>query len=353
MDSKINLVTSIPKPVQKTEEKPVETKVSVQPIPDEKSFWDKNKTAVIAIGAVALAGITYAVAHKSGAGEIKDNIVKSFKELYQEAVKGKKESFVNPKTGRTHAFEYSKDGKLVKETIKKGDEFIGEYAVFGDVSKPVKLKRGNVVYEYEYASMADGTAIKPSSKKITFLEDVRNKDGEIIHPKDSQAVTYFNKKGKPDKYESVVKKEHNSEMCYEVCKTDAVINANGKAEPGLVNYKGHFRNKNMTDALDESFFDSNGKLEKLITYTDTANGKSIAKYLYANGELFPHKIVRENYTKLENVEKPVLSGKSVIVTKADGREIETEVKFVLDEKGNVTGRTIESNLSEGTLIYRF
>lgn len=53
-----------------------------------------------------------------------EEVKKTFQELYNDAIKNKKESIKNETTGRTHTFEYNKDGKLVKETVSKGDDYV-------------------------------------------------------------------------------------------------------------------------------------------------------------------------------------------------------------------------------------
>lgn len=69
----------------------------------------------------------------------KEEVKKTFKELYNDAIKEKKESIKNEITGRTHTFEYDQNGKLIKETVSKGDD----YAIYENVK--IQKQNGDIV----------------------------------------------------------------------------------------------------------------------------------------------------------------------------------------------------------------
>jgi len=134
--------------------------------------------------------------------ETKEEVKKTFKELYDDAIKNKEKSVKNEITGRTHSFKYDKDGNLVEEIVTKGeDKAVIHYYDSGRKSKLVDLKKNGNYYSSERAKLikhartnfnfkdVHGNSYSVRNGKIS--DEVLNSEGVVFklseQPKDFQA----------------------------------------------------------------------------------------------------------------------------------------------------------------------
>lgn len=157
----VNAVNTTPT-IQKQPEKPLVNNNI------EQATDNNNHKTLIGVGA-ALALVTLGVlGHKGYLGEgiqkalggakkaakeegtkkteekAKEDVKKTFKELYNDAIKEKKASIKNEITGRTHSFEYAQDGTLIKETVTKGDDYVIYKNINGKM-RIVEAKKGETI----------------------------------------------------------------------------------------------------------------------------------------------------------------------------------------------------------------
>lgn len=160
----INAVNSVntPQIIEKQEPK-IQTNNDI-----EQPTSNNNQKALIGVGAALALATLGVLGHKGYLGEgiqkalggaakaakeegtkkaeeiTTPEVKKTFKDLYNDAIKEKKESIKNEVTGKTHSFEYAEDGTLIKETISKGDD----YAIYKNISgkmRIVEAKKGETI----------------------------------------------------------------------------------------------------------------------------------------------------------------------------------------------------------------
>ncbi len=283
-----------------------------------------NQKALIAVGAaVALAslgvlgykgylgeGIQKALggAKKAAAEEgkekteekAKEEIKKSIKELYEDAIKNKKTTL--ELNGRIHNFEYNTDGKLIKETVTKGDD----YAIYENIDGKMKIvelkKNGKIVKKnlkpgssHTPSRIPDiippqifkGEIPKPLDKNdipqtIKLSEDILNtlrKDGKYYeqNPGHSNIVYIYNSANSILRYETLAQKTRTIE--FDVMGNIKSIKINTPSEDGYrIIQRNHYNPEGILQEIEtlnyknsdcnlRAFFDKDGKLKRYSALT--------------------------------------------------------------------------------------
>lgn len=137
------------------------------------------------------------------------DIKKSFKEVYDDAIKNKKESVKNEITGKMHEFKYDENGKLteeiVKYTDKDGNNIAVKYQRVNDTKnnevveqmKIVEIKNGDNVVSQRGIDK-DGSLIHKNSVKTdpapkTVTEEVSTKTNALTLNENREIVKLLNK----------------------------------------------------------------------------------------------------------------------------------------------------------------
>lgn len=208
---------------------------------------NSNKNLLIGLGVAVAAATLGIIGHKQGwfkkavekakpeekpKEDIKEEIKKTFKELYDDAIKNKKESIKNETTGKTHSFEYDKDGKLIKETVTKGEDK-AEYTIIDDKLKLTTLTKDGKVYTKKHKLEIADFKQKGNTfeQGIAKLKNGRNYSGTITIPKQdgSRVVLEYNdgilQKSTSFKDENVISSKTYS---FKDGKIDKIVDNNGK-----------------------------------------------------------------------------------------------------------------------------
>ncbi len=249
-------------------------------------------------------------AEETSTAEVK----KSFKELYNDAIKEKKDSIKNEVTGRTHSFEYAEDGKLIKETVSQGDD----YAVYKNINGKMRIieaKKGETVSLRHFNEDGTISRLKPEvpikvmprlvydgelPKKLTAEEIPEKLNPEIVSEiklkgeySDAAGNRYLLNSNNETIHVNTFDKEFNITQSFDFNLEGTLIEINKyKNTPnsktwvqytpdGNVKVITCYKYEQKWNELLQEWFDSNGKLNGF--YAMTKEGKK--ELFFNDGEL--------------------------------------------------------------------
>ena len=207
---------------------------SLEKQPNEDSFEKKgmSTTGKVALGTVGLLGglaaldavfcksknlkKIFGIAQKEGGKVAEDTAVdtttkeikKTFKELYNDAIKNQEKSIKNEITGRTHNFEYDENGRLIKEIVTKGNE---RAEILHNLPNKRKSELVSLTKDGKYYTKERARLIKQARNDFEFNDKYGNiykvKNGEILDDVFNAEGKTFRLSEQAEEFQEFVQKE--------------------------------------------------------------------------------------------------------------------------------------------------
>lgn len=197
----------------------------------------------------------------------KEDVKKTFKELYNDAIKEKKASIKNEITGRTHSFEYAQDGTLIKETVTKGDDYV-IYMRLGPKDRNIE----GGLYDSSWENNVNNGKMRIVEVKKGETISLRhfNEDGTISYLKPEVPV-----KAMPRQvYNGELPKKLPAEEIPE--RIDKEILENWPE--GEKSFRGYTKSSGSTGTIYQYIRDTEGNITKQIRYNCKGGVDYITKY---------------------------------------------------------------------------